>query len=161
MATEAAEVGAALQTTEGALVPNTVLEPVKRRLPPAAGMGRVKGNPNKMTVDLKKMILGALEAAGNDLKPGAGGMEYLRQQAAAKPAAFMALVGKVLPMQLVIERPPPTLDLSDLTDEQLDLLQKAVKGLLPVEQDEALVIEGVVGDEVEAGAPVETDCAEA
>jgi hypothetical protein len=38
------------------------------------------------------MILGALNAKG--------GQAYLEEQAEANPVAFMALVGKVLPLQL-------------------------------------------------------------
>lgn len=53
--------------------------------------GRPKGIPNKMTMTLKEMILGAL----ND----AGGKEYLASQATANPGAFMTLVGKVLPIE--------------------------------------------------------------
>lgn len=51
--------------------------------------GRAKGTPNKITKELKDMILGAL----ND----AGGQEYLATQAVLNPGPFMALVGKVLP----------------------------------------------------------------
>jgi len=54
--------------------------------------GRQKGTPNKATGDLKNMILGALA--------GAGGEAYLMRQAEENPAAFMTLVGKVLPLQL-------------------------------------------------------------
>ncbi len=54
--------------------------------------GRKAGTPNKITADLKAMILGALEDAG--------GREYLAAQAKTSPAAFMALLGKVLPMQV-------------------------------------------------------------
>lgn len=56
------------------------------------GAGRPKGVPNKVTGELKDMILGALEAAG--------GMEYLRRQAVENPGPFMTLVGKVLPTTL-------------------------------------------------------------
>jgi len=45
-----------------------------------------------MTADLKGMILGALDAAG--------GQQYLADQAAANPTAFLTLLGKVLPMQV-------------------------------------------------------------
>jgi hypothetical protein len=62
------------------------------RKPPNAGKGRVKGVPNKVTGDLKAMILGALSDAG--------GRGYLMKQAETSPAAFMALVGKVLPLQV-------------------------------------------------------------
>lgn len=54
--------------------------------------GRQKGVPNKLTADLKSMILGALDDAG--------GREYLQRQADANPAAFMTLIGKVLPLQV-------------------------------------------------------------
>jgi hypothetical protein len=57
-----------------------------------AGKGRPKGAPNKMTAEVKQMILDALEQAG--------GVAYLARQADEKPAAFLALVGKVLPLQV-------------------------------------------------------------
>ena len=59
---------------------------------PGAGPGRPKGVPNKVTIEVKQMILDALA--------GAGGIEYLIRQADEKPAAFLALVGKVLPLQV-------------------------------------------------------------
>lgn len=55
-------------------------------------MGRPKGVPNKITGDLKAMILGALDDAG--------GRKYLMGQATQNPGAFMTLVGKVLPLQV-------------------------------------------------------------
>ena len=57
--------------------------------------GRKKGTPNRLTVDLKEMILGALADAG--------GRSYLAKQAVANPGAFMTLVGKVLPLQVTGE----------------------------------------------------------
>jgi hypothetical protein len=54
--------------------------------------GRPKGAPNKLTGDVKAMILAALDKAG--------GAEYLLGQSRDNPTAFMTLVGKVLPMQL-------------------------------------------------------------
>lgn len=62
----------------------------KKPLPPNAGKGRPKGVPNKLTADVKAMILEALS--------NAGGAEYLTVQAALNPSAFLTLVGKVLPM---------------------------------------------------------------
>jgi hypothetical protein len=53
------------------------------------GAGRTKGVPNKLTTDVKGMILGAL----NEVP----GQSYLAEQAKANPAAFMTLVGNVLP----------------------------------------------------------------
>lgn len=54
--------------------------------------GRVKGTPNKITVALKDMILQALA--------NAGGAAYLQRQALKNPNAFLALVGRVLPLQV-------------------------------------------------------------
>ena len=58
--------------------------------------GRQPGTPNKTTALLKDAILKAAELAG-----GEGGLvQYLTDQATANPAAFMTLLGKVLPMQV-------------------------------------------------------------
>lgn len=58
--------------------------------------GRKPGTPNKTTALLKDAILTAAERAG-----GSGGMvAYLQMQANANPGPFMALLGKVLPMQI-------------------------------------------------------------
>jgi hypothetical protein len=59
-----------------------------------SGQGRPKGVPNKITATLKDMVLGALEQAGGE----GGGQAYLARQAEENPAAFMVLVGKVLPL---------------------------------------------------------------
>ena len=56
-------------------------------------VGRAKGTPNKTTAALKDMILQALDQKG--------GAAYLVRQADENPAAFMTLLGKVLPMQVV------------------------------------------------------------
>jgi hypothetical protein len=60
--------------------------------PPAAGKGRQKGSTNKLGADVKAMILAALDSAG--------GVDYLTRQAETNPAAFMTLLGKVLPMKV-------------------------------------------------------------
>lgn len=70
---------------------NSKLQPgAAKRMPPNAGKGRVKGVPNKVTADLKAMILQALDESG--------GVQYLVGQAEKNPTAFLTLVGKVLPM---------------------------------------------------------------
>jgi len=63
------------------------------------GPGRPKGKPNKLTRDVKEMVLTAL----ND----AGGAEYLRRQADENPGAFLVLVGKLLPKQITGENGEP------------------------------------------------------
>lgn len=72
-----------------------------RPIPPAAGMGRIKGSKNKLPLSVKMMIIDALEKSG--------GMEYLARQAEANPPAFMSLVGKVLPLQITGEDGGPVL----------------------------------------------------
>ncbi len=52
--------------------------------------GNRKGVPNRVTKELKDMILQALD--------GAGGVQYLQAQAEENPTAFLTLVGKVLPL---------------------------------------------------------------
>ncbi len=60
-----------------------------------AGPGRPKGSANKVNKALREMILGALNKAG--------GMAYLARQADENPAAFLTLLAKVLPKDLVIQ----------------------------------------------------------
>jgi hypothetical protein len=65
---------------------------VKGTRPPNAGKGRKRGVPNKVTGELKAMILKALDEAG--------GVAYLTTQAKESPNAFLALIGRVLPLQV-------------------------------------------------------------
>ena len=61
---------------------------------PGAGPGRPKGIPNKTNGAIKDMILTALSDAG--------GSDYLLERAndPKTAAAFLGLVGKVLPLQV-------------------------------------------------------------
>jgi hypothetical protein len=68
---------------------DTVPKSTKRKPPKGASR---KGIPNKVTAELKEMILQALD--------NAGGVEYLVSKAETHPQAFMALIGKVLPMTI-------------------------------------------------------------
>lgn len=65
------------------------------RKPPNAGKGRVKGTPNKVTADVREMVLGALAQAG--------GHQWLARQATENPVAFMSLLGKLLPKQIDLD----------------------------------------------------------
>lgn len=60
--------------------------------PPNAGKGRKKGVPNKTTAAIKDMLRQALD--------GAGGVDYLIQQARKNPGAFLSLVGKLIPHEV-------------------------------------------------------------
>ena len=75
--------------------PSKVPASAKKR-PPG---GSRKGVPNKVTRELKEMILGALDEAG--------GVDYLTRRAndPRTASAFLALVGKVLPM--TVQGPGP------------------------------------------------------
>lgn len=61
---------------------------------PPEKRGSRKGVPNKVTAQLKEMILEALD--------NAGGVEYLERKAndPKTAAAFLSLIGKVLPMTI-------------------------------------------------------------
>jgi len=54
--------------------------------------GRQKGTPNKLNKTVKEMIVQALHKSG--------GVDYLVQQAQLSPAAFLSLVGKIVPTEL-------------------------------------------------------------
>lgn len=54
--------------------------------------GRKKGSANKITRDLRAMIVGALDKAG--------GRAYLVRQSKANPAAFMSLVSRCVPKEV-------------------------------------------------------------
>ena len=68
--------------------------------------GRKPGVPNKLTHDIKLMILEAFDKAG--------GVEYLVEQSKTNPSAFMTLLGKITPttvsgdpnapMKFIVER---------------------------------------------------------
>lgn len=71
--------------------------------------GRQAGTPNKVSGTLKEMILDALEQKG--------GVAYLVKKAEDTPAAFMTLLGKVLPTQI---QGDPEFPLNGLTDEAIE-----------------------------------------
>ncbi|WP_039761173.1 hypothetical protein [Bartonella queenslandensis] len=81
---------------------NTKQAPQSKKTPPRAGQGRVKGVPNKNTRLLKEAIIKAAERAGK--KYGNDGLiSYLEKQAVRCPTAYLALLGKVLPLQVTGE----------------------------------------------------------
>lgn len=92
MARKPAGDGAVQAGEAGALPSNSKVLVLGVRRPPNAGKGRVAGVPNKTTALIKEMIVGALDELG--------GQAYLVQQGRQSPTAFMALLSKVLPMQV-------------------------------------------------------------
>lgn len=73
------------------------------RLPP--GPGRPKGAPNKTTALLKDAILKAAQTAGGGGDDGIA--NYLADRAIDTPGPFLALLGKVLPMQVTGDEDNP------------------------------------------------------
>jgi hypothetical protein len=69
--------------------------------------GRTKGVPNKLTGDVKAMILQALDDAG--------GKDYLLAQSETNPVAFLGLVGKVLPMTVTSDPDNPIKTVLEIT----------------------------------------------
>lgn len=56
------------------------------------GAGRPKGSVDKGNAMIREMIVQALDKAG--------GVEYLESTARSHPAAFLNLIGKVMPIQV-------------------------------------------------------------
>lgn len=84
--------------------------PFAKGQPRPKGAGRTAGKPNKVTGQLKDMILKALD--------GAGGIEYLQKQAIENPGPFLTLVGKVLPLQVTgADGAPLTVEIVKFADK--------------------------------------------
>lgn len=73
--------------------------------------GRAKGTPNKTTALLKDAILTAAELAGGGKE---GLVNYLKKQASDNPGPFMALLGKVLPLQISGDPENPILTITKI-----------------------------------------------
>ena len=60
-----------------------------------AGRGRKRGVPNRLTAELRGVVLSALH--------NAGGVDYLVKVARENPAVFCALLGRLLPLEARLE----------------------------------------------------------
>lgn len=96
------------------------LESDTAKLPPNAGKGRPAGSVNKVTKQLKEMILGALDELN--------GQDYLVKQAKENPTAFLTLLGKVLPTTLANDAENPiNLTPNEQIDSRITQLMKQVQ----------------------------------
>jgi hypothetical protein len=76
--------------------------------------GRKKGTVNKVTREVKEMVLEALDKAG--------GVKYLTRQAHTNPRAFLALLSRIIPLQVKMQgevNQTYTLDPTKLSNETL------------------------------------------
>jgi hypothetical protein len=60
--------------------------------PKPEGSGRQSRTPNRITREVKEMVLAALDRAG--------GEDYLLAQAHDNPKAFLSLLGRIIPTQV-------------------------------------------------------------
>lgn len=84
-----------------------------KRRPPAAGIGRKKGVPNKTTQALKDAIMNAFETVG--------GESYLVKVANADMRTFCTLLGRVLPTEIKA-------DVSDTLADRLEQARRRIEG---------------------------------
>src|SRR3954469_11342915 len=63
--------------------------------------GRQAGTPNKLSADVRAMILATLDRAG--------GEDYLLEQATANPRAFLSLVGRLIPTRVTGKDDAPSI----------------------------------------------------
>ncbi len=106
----------------------------KRRAPKTAfkkgnkmGKGRPPGVPNKITTDLKRALINALDRAGGT----GGGEQYFFNMAKRDPKTFSTLIGRCIPSSIVGKNDGPLevlvtkaqTGLADLTDKDLQALK--------------------------------------
>lgn len=93
--------------------------------------GSRKGIPNKATADIKAMILGALDAQQG------GGKAYLQRQAIENPVAFMGLVGKLLPKDVIVDQTTNVIINRERIDDANASLRAALDRVQRAAQDAA------------------------
>lgn len=90
-----------------------------------AGAGRRKGGLNKTTSAIKEMLVTSLRFAGDEVaKEGEtgdlkGGAAYLAYQAIKQPKAYMGLINKLIPTEVIGElNVGTTVELIDLSENR-------------------------------------------
>jgi hypothetical protein len=72
--------------------------------PPKARVGRPKGSRNKLTKSITELLLRAAAEVGDSTTPGEDGkggvLGYFKASAVAERRAFLALVGRALPVHV-------------------------------------------------------------
>lgn len=83
--------------------------------------GRVKGEPNHITTDVKLAIMKAIELCGSDTKGKDGAVGYLYDIACNEKALMVRLVEKIIPTQITGPKDGPL--------QVFSLPQEMLKGL--------------------------------
>lgn len=67
-----------------------------------AGRGRPRGVPNRLSGELREMILASLHAVG--------GVDYLCRMAHEQPVAYLSLLGRLLPLEARLSETPTRIE---------------------------------------------------
>lgn len=81
-------------------------------------MARPKGSPNKLTKEVREMVEGALTKLG--------GEAWLVKTARKQPAAFLALLGKLVPRVLDVQGGVTHTHVSELPESRLEQIATGV-----------------------------------
>ena len=95
--------------------------------------GSRKGIPNRITADVRTMILAALDRVG--------GEDYLVQQAHDNPRAFLSLLGRLIPTQMTGPDDKELFPVSEMTtaEQEARILALLMRAGLSEEQARAVL----------------------
>lgn len=106
--------------------------------------GSRKGKVNKVTADMRSLVEGALDKAGErlqkkyptyrDLDPR---LAYLLHQAEKRPELFMAMLSRLMPAKIDVSVTNLTADLVELMQERRQVALEARQKLIEGEADAA------------------------
>jgi hypothetical protein len=90
--------------------------------PPKAKVGRPKGSRNKLTKSITELLLRAAAEVGDSITPGEDGkggvLGFLKVSAVTERRAYLALIGRALPVQVNARvTPKPTMTLDEVAAE--------------------------------------------
>ncbi len=109
----------------------------KKGVPRHPAAGRKKGQPNRVTREIREAILAACNNLGFDLKGYGGLTGFFMRVGIKSPNTLAHLAGKLLSLK-VEPKIEQGVDLSKLTDEEIiELHRLLAKGQIPLLQDPA------------------------
>jgi hypothetical protein len=93
--------------------------------------GRQAGTPNRITADVRAMILAALDRVG--------GEDYLVQQAHDNPKSFLSLLGRIIPTQVTGKNDAPLFPELSIQELEQKIIAKLMAAGIPAEQARAVL----------------------